>query len=166
MLPHRRSENVPREAAPLEQSGKEEVVFPWPGWRTIIASPVLYAMIIPLVFLDLFLELYHRTAFPILGIPKVARKDYILIDRHRMAFLPIMVKIACAYCGYANGLLHYAVRIAGDTEWYFCPSKHQGFSGFRSPPHHHAFAEFGDAQGFRQRFLSGRPQSTNKESDE
>ncbi len=147
-------------------SPEDEFVLPWPSWRTLVASPVLYSMIIPLVFLDLFLELYHRTVFPILGIPRVARKDYILIDRHRMAFLPLVLKLACAYCGYANGLLQYAVKIAGDTERHFCPSKHQPLPGFHAPPHHEAFAEFGDAKGFGQRFHGNlmNPKTVGKES--
>jgi len=136
----------------LDYNSAEDLVFAWPTWRTIAASPMLYAMIIPLVILDLFLELYHRIVFPLLGISMVHRKDYILIDRYRMSFLPLMLKIACAYCGYANGLLQYAVRIAGDTERYFCPSKHQATHGFHAPPHHDTFAEFGDAEGFRQCF--------------
>jgi len=141
----------------LEQHPPEEFVFTWPTWQTIVASPFLYGMIIPLVFLDLFLELYHRIAFPLLGIPLVRRRDYILIDRHRMSFLPLLLKVACAYCGYANGLLHYAVRIAGDTECHFCPSKHQATPGFHAPPHHQNFAGFGDAQGFSQRFHGNAP---------
>ena len=119
-------------------------------------------MIIPLVFLDVFLELYHRTVFPILGIPKVVRKNYILIDRHRMSFLPIVLKFACAYCGYANGLLHYAFQIAGDTEKHFCPSKHQAHAGFQAPSHHEAFSEYGDAKGFGQRFHGDQKQSGKK----
>ncbi len=49
------------------------------------------------------------------------RGAYIRLDRHRLAYLPWIVKLTCWYCSYANGLLQYAVRIAGDTESYFCP---------------------------------------------
>jgi len=122
-------------------------------------------MIVPLVLLDLSLELYHRTVFPVLGIPRAIRKDYILIDRHRMSFLPIVLKFACAYCGYANGLLHYAVRIAGDTERHFCPSKHQESHNFRPPPHHKDFADFGDVQGFSQRFHNEQKQPGKMEKE-
>jgi hypothetical protein len=135
-----------------EQLPNEKIALSWPTWRTLLASPLLYALIIPLVFLDLCLELYHRIVFPILGIPLVHRREYILIDRHRMSFLPIVLKIACAYCGYANGLLQYAVRIAGDTERYYCPSKHQALPGFHAPLHHETFSRFGDAKEFEKRF--------------
>lgn len=151
-LPDQGCTHLWNKSKPLALHPQEEFILPWPGWRTLVSSPILYSMIIPLVFLDLFLELYHRIVFPVLGIPRVVRKDYILIDRHRMSFLPIVLKIACAYCGYANGLLHYAVRIAGDSEKHFCPSKHSIHPGFHAPSQHETFSEFGDAKGFGQRF--------------
>lgn len=128
----------------------------WPTLPTLLVSPLLYGMIIPLVFLDLCLEMYHRVAFPILGLSLVHRSAYIRIDRHRMKFLPLGLKVACAYCGYANGLLQYAARIAAETEAYFCPSKHERVSGFHAPPHHEQFAEYNDEAGFVRRFHQGR----------
>jgi hypothetical protein len=122
----------------------------WPEWRTVVVSPLLYGMIVPLIVLDLALELYHRVVFPVLGIPLVRRGEYIKIDRHLLPYLSPILKVACAYCGYANGLLHYAVRIAGDTEIYFCPIKHETSPGFRPPLHHQSFLEYGDAEGFRR----------------
>lgn len=124
----------------------------WPQWRTLLVSPLLYGMIVPLVFLDIFLELYHRVVFLGLGIPFVRRSEYILFDRYRLPFLSPALKLACAYCSYANGLLQYAARIAGETEAYFCPSKHQKYSGFHAPAHHEHFADYGDQQGFFLRF--------------
>ncbi len=121
--------------------------------RVILLSPILYGMVIPLVFLDLCLTLYHWTAFPFLKIPLVKRASYIQLDRHRLAFLPPILKLTCAYCGYANGLLQYAVRLAGETEAYFCPMKHQGKRDFYPPLHHRYFAEYGDPQGFQQRYF-------------
>ncbi|MBM4123628.1 MAG: hypothetical protein FJ246_01520 [Nitrospira sp.] len=126
-----------------------------PKWTTLVASPLLYAMIVPLVFLDLFLEFYHRIAFPILGIPVVPRGSYIKIDRHKLSYLPAILKLACAYCGYANGVIQYAARIAGDTERYFCPIKHLETKDFHPPQHHEDFIAYGDAEGFRQRWEAG-----------
>ncbi len=122
-------------------------------WRVIVASPVLYGMLIPLAFLDLCLTLYHWTVFPLLHIPRVRRSTYIRLDRHRLAYLPWIVKLTCTYCGYANGLLQYAARLAGDTEAFFCPIKHQQRAQkFHAPPHHAGFAEYGDAQGAQARY--------------
>lgn len=126
-----------------------------PKWTTLLASPLLYAMIVPLILMDIFLELYHRLAFPILGIPTVRRGHYIKLDRQLLPYLPAILKVACAYCGYANGLIQYAARIAGDTELYFCPIKHQAVADFHPPPHHKSFIEYGDAEGFRQLWEAG-----------
>ena len=42
-------------------------------------------------------------------------------------------------------------RLAGDTEAYFCPIKHQlRQQEFHEPPHHRHFAPFGDAQAFQR----------------
>jgi hypothetical protein len=138
----------PEQDNPLQPQSAEIIQFTWPVWTTILASPVMYGMIIPLIFLDLWIH----------------RLEYLKIDRYRLGFLPFILKVACVYCGYANGLLQYAVRIAGDTEKYFCPSKHEPMPGFHEPPHHQDFAEFGDAKGFEHRF-HGNP-SPQTESEE
>ncbi|MGD9851111.1 MAG: hypothetical protein AB7T38_07580 [Nitrospirales bacterium] len=118
-------------------------------WGVLLASPILYGMFIPLLFLDLSLTIYHWTVFPLLRISRIQRSTYIRLDRHRLAYLPWIVKLTCTYCGYANGLLHYGVRLAGDTEAYFCPIKHQLRQGkFHPPPHHRHFAPFGNAKEF------------------
>ena len=126
------------------------------AWKTVLVSPLLYAMALPLIFFDLCLELYHRISFPLLGIPLVHRWEYIRIDRHLLAFLPFILKVACGYCGYANGLLQYAVRIAGDTETYFCPMKHESGKGFHPPLHHQHFVQYGNALSFQRRFNTSK----------
>jgi hypothetical protein len=123
-----------------------------PEWSTLAVSPLLYGMFVPIVLLDICLEIYHRLAFPILGIPTVPRGNYIKMDRHLLPYLPVILKIACAYCGYANGVFNFAMRIASDTEAYFCPIKHQASPDFHAPPHHKNFAEYGDAETFRHRW--------------
>lgn len=128
----------------------------FPAIKTLLSLPLLYSMSIPLVFLDMTLSLYHMIVFPLLGLKRVPRKQYIRIDRHRLSYLPWALKLGCVYCGYANGLLQYAGRIAGETEAYFCPSKHRETPKFHAPPHHKHFAEFGDAEGFVKRF-TGKP---------
>ncbi len=124
-------------------------------WGVILASPVLYGIFIPLVLLDLSLTIYHWTVFPLLKIPMVQRGAFIRLDRHRLTYLPWIAKLTCSYCGYANGLLQYAVRLAGDTERYFCPLKHQERQAeFHPAPHHVHFAEYGDVSGFQAHYQS------------
>ncbi len=151
---------MPDQTKPLAHSFSRAVNPAWPAWSTILASPFLFSTLIPLIFLDLCLECYHRLAFPILGIPLAHRRQHIRIDRHHLPFLSPVLKLACVYCGYANGLLQYAVRIAGDTEAHFCPSKHQDAPGFHPPPHHRNFAEYGDEKRFFLRFHEKNSQQT------
>jgi hypothetical protein len=80
-----------------------------PTLKTFLALPFLYGMCVPLAFLDLAVSLYHYTVFPFFGIKRISRKRYIPIDRHRLSYLPWVLKLGCAYCGYANGLLQYTV---------------------------------------------------------
>jgi len=118
--------------------------------RHTLSFPFIMMMIVPLVFFDFFLEIYHRICFPLYRIPLVERGKYIRYDRHKLNYLNWLEKIFCAYCGYANGLVHYGMVIAGETEKYWCAIKHQKNDGFVEPPHHKEFAEFGDEKKFRE----------------
>ncbi|MEM4756230.1 MAG: hypothetical protein QW594_03790 [Candidatus Woesearchaeota archaeon] len=120
--------------------------------RHMLSFPFIWMMIIPLIILDVFLEVYHHICFPLYGLKKIKRKEYIKIDRHRLEYLPWYDKINCMYCGYANGLLHYASKIAAATEAYWCAIRHQQTPSFHSPPHHRNFLAYGDEQGFRKKY--------------
>jgi hypothetical protein len=128
----------------------------WQAWppriQTLLATPLIYAMVVPLAILDLCLECYQRLVFRLLTIPLVPRRGYIRIDRHRLAYLDPIQKLGCLYCGYANGLLHYASRIAAQTEEVFCPIQHGPAKGFHPPPHHGRFVPYGDREGFEERW--------------
>ncbi len=43
----------------------------------ILTAPVICAGFIPLLRLDLFVTLYQAVCFPVYGIPKVRRTDYL-----------------------------------------------------------------------------------------
>ena len=113
----------------------------------VLTAPVIYAVIVPLVLLDLFVTIYQRVCFPVYGIPKVNRGDYLIFDRHHLAYLNALEKLNCAYCSYANGLIAYVREIAGRTEQYWCPIKHAR-RVLGPHPHYQGFADFGDAEGF------------------
>lgn len=117
--------------------------------RIYISMPFIYAMIIPLVFLDICLEVYHHFCFPLYGIPVVPRRRYIRIDRHRLQYLTGVSKLNCLYCGYGNGLLHYASVIAAMTELYWCPIQHKVGEDFSAPRHHHRFAKYGEVESLK-----------------
>jgi hypothetical protein len=115
---------------------------------TVLTAPVIYALIVPLLFLDLCVTLYQAVCFPAYGIEKVRRRDFIVYDRRHLAYLNGIEKLNCTYCSYANGLIAYVREIAARTEQYWCPIKHArrvaGMHG-RYPE----FADFGDAEAYR-----------------
>ncbi len=90
----------------------------------IISAPIIYAMIIPAVIMDIFVTIYQAICFPIYKIPKVKRSEYIRIDRHHLPYLNALQKLNCAYCGYFNGLIDYVREISSRTEQYWCPIQH------------------------------------------
>lgn len=115
--------------------------------RNILSAPVIYSMIVPFVLLDLWLNFYQAICFPLYRIPKVKRADYIVIDRHRLAYLNGIEKLNCVYCGYGNGLIAYAREIAARTEQYWCPIKHaRKVAG--SHERYVKFLDYGEAKGF------------------
>jgi len=115
----------------------------------VLSAPVIYAVIIPLVLLDLFVTIYQAVCFPIYGIAKVRRSDHLVLDRHHLAYLNALEKLNCAYCSYANGLISYVREIAGRTEQYWCPIKHaRRVVGVHA--NYPNFTDYGDAEAFQQ----------------
>ena len=116
----------------------------------ILVTPVIYALIVPIVLLDLATMAYQAICFPVYNIPKVRRRDYLVFDRHHLAYLNLLEKINCAYCSYGNGVIAFAREVAGRTEVYWCPIKHARRT-LGPHPHYQGFADFGDAEGFRDK---------------
>src|SRR5579859_2239730 len=92
----------------------------------VITSPVIWMCVIPIALTDLVAAIYQAICFPIYGIPKVRRRDYLAFDRHRLTYLNFIEKFNCEYCAYANGVLAYVTEIAARTEQHWCPIKHAG----------------------------------------
>jgi hypothetical protein len=122
-------------------------------WNTqllvILSSPLIYACVLPFLLLDVAVAVYQFVCFPIYGIPKVRRKDYLVFDRGQLAYLNTIEKVGCIYCSYANGLLGLVSEIAARTEQHFCPIKHAR----RLVKVHSRYAKFlpyGDAEAYRE----------------
>jgi len=132
--------------------------------QNLITGPIIYGMAIPLAILDLFVTLYQASCFPIYGIAKVRRGDYIVFDRHHLGYLNIIERFHCEYCGYASGLIAYAMEITARTEQYFCPIKHArkilGTHG-----HYARFLEYGDSADFHARLEEFRAASASQPED-
>lgn len=119
----------------------------------VLTAPVIYALIIPLLILDVFVSVYQAVCFPVYKIEKVNRSDYFSFDRHHLAYLNLIEKINCAFCSYANGLIGYTREIASLTEAYWCPIKHaKRLNG--SHPRYKDFLDYGDAEAYATKMAS------------
>ncbi|OGY87348.1 MAG: hypothetical protein A2233_01445 [Candidatus Kerfeldbacteria bacterium RIFOXYA2_FULL_38_24] len=121
-------------------------------WRHLLSAPIIYSGIIPVIIADLWIEIYHRLCFPLYGIPYVRRKSYVRIDRHKLSYLTRLQKINCMYCGYVNGVVQYWVKIAGETEKYWCGIAHKKTVDFFPPPHHQDFLEYDNKEAFNRQY--------------
>lgn len=114
-----------------------------------LTAPIIYAGILPFFLLDLFLGVYQGICFPVYGVPKVRRADYLLFDRGGLKYLNLLERLNCAYCSYGNGVLAYGTEVAARTEQHWCPIKHA--QRMRSPHSRYGhFFDYGDAQKYSQ----------------
>ena len=117
---------------------------------TVLTAPIIYAMVVPLAVIDVAFTLYQHTCFRVYRIPRVRRRDHVVIDRHHLAYLNTIEKLNCVYCGYGNGVIAYAREITARTEQYWCPIRHARRT---ADPHHRMekFIDYGDAQGWHDK---------------
>ncbi len=113
----------------------------------ILTAPFIYIVVVPFLVLDILVSLYQFICFPVYGIPKVNRSNYMIFDRSGLKYLNLIEKINCAYCSYGNGLIAYVREVASRTEQYWCPIKHaRRMVGAHSRYSH--FVDFGDAAAY------------------
>lgn len=116
--------------------------------QNLITGPIIYSMIIPLLVTDLFVSFYQITCFPIYGIKKVKRGDYITFDRQHLSYLNFIEKFHCTYCAYGTGMVAYISEIIARTEQYFCPIKHAR-KVLSTHSRYSQFLNFGEAENYR-----------------
>lgn len=116
--------------------------------KHILATPVIWLCLIPALLLDITVVFYQAVCFPIYGIPKVKRQDYIIFDRQYLHYLNLIEKVNCAYCSYFNGLISYVQEVAARTEQFWCPIKHAHRLKKLHSRYQH-FVEYGDAESYR-----------------
>ncbi len=130
-----------------------------------LTAPVIYGMIVPAVILDLCVTVYQAVCFPVYGIPKVRRRDYIALDRHRLPYLNALQKLNCVYCGYFNGLIDYVREIASRTEQFWCPIRHaRRVKGV--PTRYWHFLRYGDGKDLNRRWIQLREELHEMEKRE
>jgi len=117
---------------------------------SILSTPMLLFCALPVMFLDFVAVVFQFICFPVYGIPQVLRRDYVIMDRRKLAYLNPIEKWNCFYCEYVSGVLAYAQEIAGRTEQYWCPIKHALRLRNRHSRYSH-FLDYGDAEGYRAR---------------
>lgn len=115
--------------------------------QSVLSAPFIYGMIIPIVFFDLAITVYQVVCFRLYSIPRVKRSDFIVIDRHQLAYLNSVEKLNCVYCGYGVGVINYAREVTSRTEQYWCPIKHaRKMTGVH--PRYDTFLAYGDAKAY------------------
>ena len=125
---------------------------------SIATAPIIYAMVVPLAVLDLSMSIYQAICFTAYGVPKVRRGDYIIFDRHKLAYLNALQKFNCVYCSYGNGMIAYVQEIASRTEAYWCPIKHaQSTKSFM--PRYARFSDYGSAETYHEDFERNREEA-------
>ncbi|MFN7922434.1 MAG: hypothetical protein U0Q16_20185 [Bryobacteraceae bacterium] len=116
----------------------------------VLTAPFIYACFVPFLLLDLFISTYQAICFPVYGVPKVRRRDYIVFDRGKLKYLNLLERLNCAYCSYANGLSAYVTEIAARTEQHWCPIKHA--ERLHAPHSRYAkFFDYGDGEQYARR---------------
>ena len=128
--------------------------------QNLITGPVIYFMIFPLLIIDLCVNIFQATCFPIYKIKKVRRSDYFIFDRQHLSYLNWIEKFHCTYCSYANGLIAYLYEVIARTEQYFCPIKHaRKILGTHA--RYSRFLDFGDAKDYENKLEEFRDELAN-----
>ncbi len=123
----------------------------------LITGPIIYSMIVPLVIADIFISFYQFTCFPIYGIKRVRRSDYIIFDRQQLNYLNFIEKFHCTYCAYGSGMIAYISEIVARTEQYFCPIKHAR-KVLGTHARYARFLDFGEAEDYEAKLEEFRRQ--------
>jgi hypothetical protein len=93
-------------------------------FRIGLAAWLLYLALPAVIFIDIILILGNHIIFPLVGIPKINRSDYIKpFSRSKLMNVSIWYKLGCIYCSYTNGVAYYFQVIAMKIEFLYCPWK-------------------------------------------
>lgn len=123
--------------------------------QNLITGPLIYGMALPLLLMDACVSFYQWACFPVYGIAKVRRPDYIVFDRYQLGYLNAIEKFHCTYCEYANGLMGYMGEILARTEEYFCPIKH-AHKVLGTHARYNRFLAYGDGAAYEARLEAYR----------
>jgi len=129
------------------------------NWLSVLTAPVIYALLFPILLLDLSITVYQHICFRAYGLARVKRGDYFVYDRTHLAYLNLIEKINCAYCSYGNGVMAYGREVVARTEQYWCPIKHAR-KIMAAHPYYTGFVDFGNAQSYKDELENLRSELT------
>jgi hypothetical protein len=113
-----------------------------------LTAPVIYFCLFPFLFLDACVTFYQFVCFPVYGVPKVRRSDYLIYDRGNLKYLNLLERLNCFYCSYGNGVIAYVREVVGRTEQHWCPIKHAR-KMLASHSRYAHFLDYGEAREYR-----------------
>jgi len=129
------------------------------NWLSVLTAPVIYALLFPILLLDLSITVYQHICFRAYGLARVKRGSYFVYDRTHLAYLNLIEKINCAYCSYGNGVMAYGREVVARTEQYWCPIKHAR-KIMAAHPYYTGFVDFGNAQSYKDELENLRSELT------
>ncbi len=124
----------------------------------LLSSPIIYAMVIPAVVLDIILFVFQQVIFRIYKFELIKRSDYMHFDHRYLGYLNPIEKLNCLYCSYFNGLMLYASAVAGRTELFFCPIKHAK-KIVAQHKYYEVFLSYGDEEDYQKKLKELRKNS-------
>jgi hypothetical protein len=90
----------------------------------IIANATITSMIFFVVIADIVAWIYQEIYFGIAEIPKVPRRDFVVMTRHKLPGLTPIQRWSCWYCEYVNSVVAWIKALANQTEIYSCAIKY------------------------------------------
>ena len=132
--------------------------------QNYLTMPIIYGAAIPMALFDLCVSLYQLLCFPIYGVSRVKRADYIVFDHQHLAYLNIIEKAHCMYCSYAVGMLAHTSEIIARTEQYFCPIKHAR-KVLSEHSRYDCFLDYGDGEQFHRKLEEFRTALAREQGD-
>jgi hypothetical protein len=129
------------------------------NWLSVLTAPVIYALLFPILLLDLCITVYQHICFRAYGLARVKRGSYFVYDRTHLTYLNLIEKINCAYCSYGNGVMAYGREVVARTEQYWCPIKHAR-KIMAAHPYYTGFVDFGNAQSYKDELENLRTELT------
>jgi len=132
----------------------------------LLSSPIVYAMVIPAILLDIILFIYQQVIFRIYKFKFIKRSDYIIYDHQYLGYLNPIEKFHCLYCSYFNGLMQYAAAIASRTELFFCPIKHAKKVAYQHD-YYDIYFKYGEGDDYQEKLkdLRNKHEKSNDKED-